>query len=116
MEVSFQVEDLSSICHMPVATGSMFGAETALDEDNILMDYLAVLAGQDLYSQLYYVPKAKLNAIKKVQSLSKLTSGAYWASLIHSETTTGDMSWMFPAAKIYDAFSVGSSIISQEMR
>lgn len=116
MEVSFQVEDLSSICHMPVATGSMFGAETALDEDNILMDYLAVLAGQDLYSQLYYVPKAKLNAIKKVQSLSKLTSGAYWASLIHSETTTGDMSWMFPAAKIYDAFSAGSSIISQEMR
>lgn len=116
MEVSFQVEDLSSICHMPVATGSMFGADTALDEDNILMDYLAVLAGQDLYSQLYYLPKAKLNAIKKIQSLSKLTSGAYWSSLIHSETTTGNMSWMFPAAKIYDAMSVGSSIISQELK
>ena len=114
IEVSLSIEDLSSILHMPVSTGSLFGTDIALDEDNILMDYLAVLAGQDLYSQLNYLPKAKLNAIKKLQSVSKLTSAAYWSSLIHDETTSGQMSWMFPAAKIYDVISTGNSLLSKD--
>ena len=71
---------------------------STLDEDNILMDYLAVLAGQDIYSQIYAMPKAKLNLAKKIRDFQKLQSPAYWASLINEETPTGLITWMLPGA------------------
>jgi hypothetical protein len=89
IDVSFTVADFSTIMHMPISTGSLFGADMTLDEDNILSDYLAVLAGQDLYSQIYTLPKAKLNLAKKFSQFEKLTSPAYWAAFVHEETTAG---------------------------
>ena len=89
IDVNFTIADLSTIMHMPVSTGSIFNGNVALDEDNILMDYLAVLAGQDLYSQILTLPKAKLNLAKRYSQFTQLKSPAYWASLIHEETTTG---------------------------
>lgn len=98
IDVNFSVIDLSSIMHMPISTGSLFGMNSTLDEDNILMDYLAVLAGQDIYSQIYAMPKAKLNLAKKIRDFQKLQSPAYWASLINEETPTGLITWMLPGA------------------
>lgn len=89
LDVTFQVVDMSSIMHMPISPGRMFDADMTLDEDNILMDYLAVLAGQDIYSQIYAIPKAKLAAAKRIAQARKLTSSAYWASLFHEESTSG---------------------------
>lgn len=83
IDVTFSVTDLSSIMHMPLTSGSIFGADQALDDDNILRDYLAVLAGQDVYSQIYAAPKAKLAFATKVKNIGKLTSAAYWASYSH---------------------------------
>lgn len=89
IDVTFSVADLSSIMHMPISTGALFGGMNAIDEDNILMDYLAVLSGQDMYSQLYAIPKAKLNFAKTLRGLQNFTSPAYWASTIHDTMTTG---------------------------
>ncbi len=88
IDVSFSVMDLSSIMHMPVSTGSLFNpSDMTLDADNILRDYLAVLAGQDIYSQFYALPRAKLNLAKMVDSYKKFTSPAYWAQVSHSAVT-----------------------------
>lgn len=111
IDVSFNVMDLSTILHMPVSRGGVFGGMTELDEDNILMDYLAVLAGQDLYSQIYAIPKAKLNIAKRIFSANRLTGPAYWSSFIHEETTTGLLSKLMPVGRILKAVQEPSSIV-----
>ncbi len=74
IDVSFTVVDLSSIMHMPVASGGLFSTDTNLDGDNIMSDYLAVLAGQDLYSQLYALPRAKLRIAQILTKASRFTN------------------------------------------
>jgi len=113
IDVSFSIMDLSSIMHMPISTGSLFGANMLMDEDNILMDYLAVLAGQDIYSQVYALPKAKLRLAKSITNLNYLTSPAYWASYIHEETTTGMLSYLFPISPVIKAFSTPSALLGR---
>lgn len=103
VDVSFSVMDLSSIMHMPISTGALFEANMFMDQDNILMDYLSVLAGQDIYSQLYNLPKAKLNLARQAMQFEKFLSPAYWASAIHEETTTGMLGYIFPMSTVYDA-------------
>lgn len=109
IDVSFSIVDFSSIMHMPISTGSLFESNKAIDEDNILMDYLAVLAGQDIYSQVYQVPKAKLNIAKRISGLNKLVSPAYWGSFVHEQTTTGMMGIL---GNSYEAVIAGSSVLS----
>ena len=81
LEVSFNIVDLSSIMHMPVGTGPLDSINATLDEDNILADYIAVLAGQDLNSQIYAMPKAKLKAAALVVGASALTSPSRWGMI-----------------------------------
>lgn len=94
VDVTFTVTDLSSIMHMPVSPGKLFEADMTLDEDNILSDYLAVLAGQDLYTQAYAFPKAKLALAKRIQATKKLTSPGYWASMFHESSTSGSLKYL----------------------
>ena len=82
IDVSVSVVDLSSIMHMPVTSGGLLDNEMTFDESNILSDYLAVLAGQDLGSQMYALPKAKMKLAKDFAEAGKLTSPAYWGSNI----------------------------------
>lgn len=95
LDVSFTVTDLSSIMHMPISTSGLFGSsvEMTLDDDNILTDYLAVLAGQDLYSQFFAMPKAKMRLAKMMLKANSLTSAAEWSSIAHDTLTTGSLSW-----------------------
>lgn len=97
IDVSFSIVDLSTIMHMPVSTGKIFGADTNMDEDNILMDYLAVLAGQDMYSQLYVWPKAKLNMAKKIRNIEKLHSAGYWASMTNEWPVVSMVKYIMPS-------------------
>lgn len=83
IDVTFGITDLSSIMHMPISQGVVKGMDMALDGDNILSDYLAVLAGQDLYSQIYPLSKLKLSIAKIVANTGMLTSPAHWASWTH---------------------------------
>lgn len=94
LEVTWVVADLSSIMHMPISTGSLFSNDEGLNEDNILSDYLATLAGQDLYTQLYSMPKAKLRLAKTITSLNKATSPAYWAAMAHDSATSGMLKYL----------------------
>lgn len=78
--VTFTVVDLSSIMHMPTSGGSLLENNMSIDEDNILSDYLAVLASQDIYSQVYAIPKAKLRLAATIAKYMPLSSPAFWAS------------------------------------
>jgi len=82
IDVSFSIVDLSSIMHMPISSGGLFNFNAAIDEDNILYDYLAVLAGQDVYSQIYWWPKARLKMAKYKKRLDEMTSSAKWSSIL----------------------------------
>ena len=83
IDVNFSVTDLSSIMHMPVTTGELLKFDATLDEDNILTDYLAVLGGQDIYSQIYPMSQARIRLAKMAIQKGKLTSPAYWAATTH---------------------------------
>lgn len=115
IDVSFTVVDLSSIMHMPLSTGKLLQTDMTLDEDNILADYLAVLAGQDIYIQIYPMPKAKLTVAKKIMQVNKLTSPAYWSSLFHESATSGMMQYMtFGAFNVLEGAVQGSSVLSRQ--
>ena len=94
IEVSFTVADLSSIMHMPMSTGALGEVNMCIDEDNILADYLSVLAGQDIYSQIYYMPKAKLALAKNITKIGKMTSPAYWANMTLESARSGTLAYM----------------------
>lgn len=108
IDVSMSVIDLSSIMSMPIApagikdavasvagaagaaVGGVLGTyNPAIDEDSLLYDYLAVLTGLDIYSQIYPVPKAILNTAKAMIKAKTLTSPAAWAMLTNESATSG---------------------------
>ena len=68
VNVSFSFTDLSSLIHMPISSGSLFETDMTTDDDNLIKDYLAVIAGQDIYSQIYAMPKALLTASKQIRN------------------------------------------------
>lgn len=86
VDVSFSVVDLSSIMHMPVFSGKLGDIDITTDEDNILADYMAVLAGMSIESQIYDFPRAKIFFAKKIAQLGKFTSPAYYASMFNQST------------------------------
>ena len=115
IDITFTVVDLSSIMHMPLSTGKLLQTDMTLDEDNILSDYLAVLAGQDIYTQIYPLGKAKLNAAKRIMQVNKLTSPAYWSSLFHESSTSGMMQYLtFGAFNVLEGAVQGSSILGRQ--
>lgn len=92
VSVSFKVTDLSSIMHMPVSSGELFDVDMTLDEDNILSDYLAVIAGQDMYSQIYPLAKTRMAVAKIITGVQKLASPAWQAAKVHDVMTSGILS------------------------
>lgn len=110
IDVSFSIKDLANTMHVPTVSGA--DGEPLMDEDNILVDYLAVLAGQDLYSQRYAIPKEKLNFAKKLMTKSHIVSPAYWASLGHDALTSGHLRYLtLGAGKIYEGVNAASTLV-----
>ena len=102
IECQFKVDDMSTIMACPVTSGTMFnnalnmatagilGSSTYIDEDNPLTDYFAVLAGMDIYSQIYPIEKAKLNWARNVMGTwNELHSPAAWASWVDDGMRSG---------------------------
>lgn len=90
IDVTLNIKDLSSIAHLPVSSGKLLDIDIGMDEDNITADYLAVLAGMDIYSQIYAFPRAQLKATKVLASIKhKATSPAYHASLFKNSIDNG---------------------------
>jgi hypothetical protein len=97
IDVNFSVADLSSIMHMPIAgnsnwissvTPTWLGGkpDMAMDEDNILSDYLGTLTGQSIYSQLYIAPRLKMRTAMALMNANMITSPFYMGSAIHDWT------------------------------
>lgn len=110
IDVSFSITDLSSIMHMPITTGSPFSAgilqglanialgqigDVGMDADNILMDYLAVLAGQDMYSQVYFGERARMNMVKYSRMKNAFFNPHRWAMVVNDEMAGGVLK-LFP--------------------
>lgn len=93
-DISMVVSDLSSVMHMPVSGGSLLSADMTLDEDNILSDYLAVLASQDIYTQIYPMAAARMNAAKAAMNLGKWSSPAFWAAATYDSSTSGMLQYL----------------------
>lgn len=93
VKVSFTLVDLSSIMHMPIASGEIMNpcdtaVDPAIDEDNILMDYLAVSAGMTLKQQAAETSKAEYNLARKIRNKTLLTSSGTWAMMTHDFVNT----------------------------
>lgn len=113
-DVSFTVVDLSSIVHMPVSTGKFGETDMTLDEDNILADYLAVLAGQDIYTAIYAMPKARLAFAKQIIKGQRFTSPAYLAAAFHESTTSGMLQYItLGAFNVLEGSTRGSGILTR---
>lgn len=90
IDVSITVVDLSTIMHMPVSSGELLNYDTTMDEDNILADYLNVLAGMDIYSQIYPIPRAQLQFTKELAKAKyKATSPAFHTAMFKNAITDG---------------------------
>jgi hypothetical protein len=113
MKVSFNVVDLSTILSMPLTSGAIF-SKTEYSRDMIINDYIAVLAGQDIYSQIYGLPRLKMSLARAVDNFKKYTSPAFWASTMHNTVTAGALS--FPPvgtiARAGEGLSRGSSLLN----
>lgn len=90
LDVSFTIVDLSTIMHMPMSSGQVTKTDMTVDEDNIAADYLNVLAGMDIYSQIYPIPKAQLKLTKTwLTAKQKVTSPAYHAAVFKNSIEDG---------------------------
>lgn len=91
IDLSFTVVDLSTIMHMPMSSGLLDGgADMTMDPDNIMADYLNVLAGMDIYSQIYPFPRAQIALTKKLAQLKyKATSPAWHAATFKNSIQEG---------------------------
>lgn len=93
-EANWVIKDLSSVVHMPLSSNSIGGIDMTLDEDNILSDYLAVLASQDIYTQIYPMEQARLRLAKLAIARGKWGSPAFWASATYSSATSGVLQYL----------------------
>jgi hypothetical protein len=109
IKVTFTVADLSSMMHMPTSMGVLGEADTTLDENNILSDYLAVLASQDIYSQTYALPRAKLRIAKLISRYNTLRSPALWAA----KASTFAKDYTFGIGKVIELGVVGTNALDQ---
>lgn len=90
LDIDLSIVDLSSIMHIPISSGAIGDLDVGLDEDNIASDYFNVLAGMDIYSQIYVMPQAQLRATKLWQAVkAKATSPNYHAALFRNVMEDG---------------------------
>lgn len=110
IDLDITVVDLSTIMHIPVSSGSLTETDITMDDDNITMDYLNVLAGMDIYSQIYPFPKAQLKATKLLANMKyKATSPAFHTAFFKNSITDGfinDIS-LGLSGLIYDGIGAG---------
>jgi hypothetical protein len=113
VEVSFSFLSLSEIMHMPITNGGLSDAFQGfgIDDDNMISDYLAVLAGQDMHTQIYAAPRAFLRMAKLSASIGKLGSPHWLASFSHDKTINGGGLFLVtrPLFKLYEMANTGLS-------
>ena len=119
IDVSFSFISLSEIMHMPVTNGGLSGTFQGfgIDDDNMISDYLAVLAGQDMHTQIYAAPRMFMRLAKLSASIGKLGSPHWLASFTHDKSINGGGLFLVtrPLFKLYEAVNVGKSITNNAL-
>lgn len=87
IDVSFTVQDLSSILHMPIIQGFDLTApfQGLFDDDTVFTDYMAILGSLTLNEQQYAGERLKLNLTRKMQNMNS------WFSTAHTAQWIGDL-------------------------
>lgn len=87
VDIDFSVVNLDSVMFAPISTGGLVGdlqaALSPLKEDNTFTDYLSAVAGLDVMTQIYGIPKLRLHMATALMKLGRYTDPdpAYFASL-----------------------------------
>lgn len=119
IDVSFSFISLSEIMHMPITNGGLTEAFQGfgIDDDNMISDYLAVLAGQDMHTQIYAAPRMFMRLAKLSASIGKLGSPHWLASFSHDKSINGGGLFLLtrPLFKLYEAANVGKSITNNAL-
>lgn len=90
IDVSFTVKDLSTIMHMPIATGfALDPLEGIFDEDTIFTDYISVLASNNLGKNIYVSQKFNKRLMTRYRQIQQMTSPSFWAGYLHDMTPIG---------------------------
>ena len=110
INISFTVKDLSRVLHMPLMAGDFFQKPAYVDEESTVVNYLATVAGQSMYSQIYPASKAKVRAAKLAMKSGMMTSSAYWASTIYDFTTN-----TFPIGLLYEGIQRNPDVVAGSM-
>lgn len=90
VDVSFSILNLDKIMHVPITEQAGLSDLLSLsmfDEDTVLTDYLSVLGSQDLYSQLYAVPKLRLAWRRQLADFNSWMEPSRWATHFSGGTT-----------------------------
>lgn len=81
IDVSFSIQDLSSVMHMPLIQGFMPG-NGLFDDDTVFSDYMAVLGSLTLNEQTYPVEKLRLRLTRTMSNLNTWFSTAHFAQWV----------------------------------
>lgn len=84
IDVSFSFIDLTSFITMPVQAGLFGPISAALDDSSPMARYIQLLAGRDLYSTKYAMPKARLKYSKLRQGISMMNDPSMWGTMVGS--------------------------------
>jgi hypothetical protein len=118
VKVSFSVVNLTKIMSMPLAAGTLWGTGhgffTNINQDSPLGNFLAIITGRDIYSQIYVLPRAKMRLATAMKNIYSFTQPARWMSYLNQNINTGVLSWMvLPSA--FAAMQPGLSTPAQQL-
>ena len=99
IDVSFTVKDLSTVLHMPIATGfALDPLEGIFDEDTIFTDYISVLASNNLGKNIYVAQKFSKRLMTRYRQIQQMGSPSFWSGYLHDMTPIGLLDVFFKEA------------------
>lgn len=99
IDVSFTVKDLSTVLHMPIATGfALDPLEGIFDEDTIFTDYISVLASNNLGKNIYVAQRFNKRLMARYRQIQQMGSPSFWSGYLHDMTPIGLLDVFFKEA------------------
>jgi hypothetical protein len=93
IDVDFSVANLDNIIFSDLATAgigdpisrTVYKVLNPIEKDNAFTDYMAVIAGLDVYNQIYYIPKLRLKLAESLNSMSAISDPTAYGSFLGSK-------------------------------
>jgi len=93
IDVEFTVANLDNIIFTDIATAgigdpiskTVYKVLNPIEKDNAFTDYMATIAGLDVYNQIYYVPKLRLKLAETLNSIASISDPAAYGSFLGSK-------------------------------